>query len=100
MRRVDRIPLDGAYGAACGPDPGKSSPPAAGKAANGNRRPAGQPHPPGSSCPPGSPPAGRTPPGRPSRSDWLETKLKCLYDEVANERLPPSLQKLIDDLDK
>ncbi|BBK32974.1 hypothetical protein EDC65_4414 [Stella humosa] len=38
-------------------------------------------------------------PGGPQRQDWLELKLKGLYDEVAGEPLPPSLQKLIDELD-
>lgn len=33
------------------------------------------------------------------RQDWLETKLKGLYDEVAEEPLPDALQKLIDQLD-
>jgi hypothetical protein len=33
------------------------------------------------------------------REDWLETKLKGLYDEVANEPLPDALRQLIDKLD-
>ena len=33
------------------------------------------------------------------REDWLETKLKGLYDDVANEPLPDALRQLIEQLD-
>ncbi|BBK38511.1 hypothetical protein STAQ_35890 [Allostella sp. ATCC 35155] len=33
------------------------------------------------------------------RNDWLETKLKGLYDDVANEPLPDALRQLIEKLD-
>lgn len=39
-------------------------------------------------------------PGRGSlREDWLETKLKGLYDDVASEPLPDALRQLIEQLD-
>ncbi|WP_374445949.1 NepR family anti-sigma factor [Stella sp.] len=45
--------------------------------------------------PPAAPRTGRRPRGG---HDWLEAKLKGLYDEVAREPLPDQLQKLIDEL--
>lgn len=76
VSRVERIPLAAKGRPVSGPRLCKASPPADGKAANEHGRPA-----------------------RPDRTDWLEVKLKRLYDETAQEPLPPSLQKLIDALD-
>jgi hypothetical protein len=76
VSRVERIPLAGKTKPPSGPTVGKASPSSSGKPANEHGRP-----------------------GRPDRGDWLEVKLKRLYDETAREPLPPSLQKLIDALD-
>ncbi len=70
VSRVVRISLAG-EGEGAPPSPSA----AARRPANGNRRPPAQ------------------------RQDWLESKLKGLYDEVAGEPLPDALQKLIDQLD-
>ena len=90
MSRVERIPLGDRFGGA-----NASRPVLAAADRQDGRGPGLAPGHPGS-----QPAANRNrPPGGPQRRDWLETKLRGLYDEVAAEPLPPSLQELIDKLD-
>ncbi|BBK43317.1 hypothetical protein STVA_33370 [Allostella vacuolata] len=90
MSRVERIPLGDRFGGADASRPALAA----------GERP-DRPGPALASGHLGSRPAANRnrPSGSPQRRDWLETKLKGLYDEVAAEPLPPSLQELIDRLD-
>lgn len=91
MSIIDRISLAGQYESATRPALNGTPMAAASTAADGKHPPAR----------PGRPvPDRRHSNSRGGHSsDWLERKLKGLYDEVANEPLPKSLQKLIDELD-